>query len=302
MSFFDNKSGQHMGDGAQGIQVAGDATFGNTTTEIVTICELVVRSQMASLKEDAYKIVNQRATEFGNQIAEKLSQDFDDKLKERLADPDVQYSINQAVTQVARKGFNEKSELLKELIVTKIHNNDEEDDLLIDHALEITQKLTTNDIKFLSLIYYLRSIAKIKDGINITRLAEKNQTHPDLVGFTVEQNHLTHKDLYSNHHPDYVRILGDLNTIKAVNDGLLAVKGVVYSDKFYTITYQELLGKRIGVESFLNEDEFFEKFPALKAILNAYNIDTLKSFNSITLNPIGDIVAENYLKARHFIS
>ena len=40
MSFFDNKSGQHVGDGATAIQIAGNAHIGNTTTEVVTICEL----------------------------------------------------------------------------------------------------------------------------------------------------------------------------------------------------------------------------------------------------------------------
>jgi hypothetical protein len=60
--------------------------------------------------------------------------------------------MNQAVIQVARKGFDEKSELLKELIVSKIQTKEEEDSIVIDHALEATSKLTTNDIKFLSNI------------------------------------------------------------------------------------------------------------------------------------------------------
>lgn len=135
MSIFDNKSGQHVGDGSSSIQVAGDFTIGNTSTEVIAICELVVKSQMASLREDAFKVVDQRAREFGNQIAVKLSQHLDEKLATKLADPDIQYSMNQAVTQVARKGFDEKSELLKELIVTKIESDQEENSILIDQAL-----------------------------------------------------------------------------------------------------------------------------------------------------------------------
>ncbi|ELY2521082.1 hypothetical protein SMC04_001208, partial [Cronobacter sakazakii] len=119
------KSGQHVGDNSSAIQVSGNVTFGTTVNEVINICSLIVKAEMASLRADAFQIANERAKEFGNQIASKLSTQLDERLKQKLADPDIQYSINQAVTQVARKGFNEKSELLKELIITKIETDDE---------------------------------------------------------------------------------------------------------------------------------------------------------------------------------
>lgn len=301
MSFFDNKSGQHVGDGSTAIQVTGDAVIGNTTTEVVTICGLVIRAEMASLKEEAFKIVNQRAEEFGNQIASKLSSDLDDKLKEKLSDPDIQYSINQAVVQVARKGFDEKSELLKELIVSKIETEEEDDGIIIDHALEITSKLTTNDIKFLSLIYYLRNITKLRNGINVTVLAEENETHFGLVGFTVEQNHAFHKNCYSEYHIDYITFLGEIESLKKINIDLLSLKGVVFTDKHYTTNYKELLGKRIGQTDFESDESFFDTFHGLKSILEAFSIPTIDDFNSIVLNPIGHLIAENFLRARDFL-
>ncbi|HDX4048211.1 TPA: hypothetical protein ROG05_000557 [Enterobacter soli] len=301
MSFFDNKSGQHVGDGSSAIQVSGDAVIGNTTTEVVTICGLVIRAEMASLKEEAYNLVNQRATEFGNQIASKLSSDLNDKLKEKLSDPDIQYSLNQAVVQVARKGFDEKSELLKELIVSKIQTEEEDDSIIIDHALEATSKLTTNDIKFLSLIYYLRNISKIRNGINITTLAEENETHFGLIGFTVTQNHAFHKDFYSNYNIDYILFLGELKSLKKINIDLLGLKGVVFTDKHYTTNYKELLGKRIGQSVFESDELFFETFHGLKLSLEAFGIPTIDDFNSIVLNPIGHLIAENFLRARDFL-
>lgn len=301
MSLFDNKSGQHVGDGSTAIQVTGDAVIGNTTTEVVTICELVIRAEMASLKEEAYNLVNQRATEFGNQIASKLSSNLDEKLKEKLSDPDIQYSMNQAVVQVARKGFDEKSELLKELIVSKIQTEEEDDSIIIDHALEATSKLTTNDIKFLSLIYYLRSVSKIKNGINITRLAEENETDFGLIGFTVEQNHALHKEIYSNYSIDYSAFLGELESLKKINIDLLSIKGVIFTDKHYTTNYKELLGKRIGHTDFESDELFFEIFPGLKLSLEAFGVPTIGDFNSIVLNPIGHLIAENFLKARNFL-
>ncbi|EOK3812810.1 LPO_1073/Vpar_1526 family protein [Escherichia coli] len=301
MSLFDHKSGQHVGDGSTAIQVTGDAIIGNTTTEVVTICELVVQAQMASLKEEAYKLVNQRAIEFGNQIAAKLSSDLDHKLKEKLSDPDIQYSMNQAVTQVARKGFDEKSELLKELIVSKIQTEEEEDSIVIDHALEVTSKLTTNDIKFLSLIYYLRNINKIRNGINMTALAERNKTHFGLIGFTVEQNHSAHKEYYARYDIDYIKFLDKIESLRKINIDLLSLKGVIFTDKQYVTNYQDLLGKRTGITSFESDEMFFETFPALKLTLDAFGVSTINDFNSYVLNPIGDLIAQNFLRARNFL-
>lgn len=301
MSLFDNKSGQHVGDGATAIQIAGNAQIGNTTTEVVTICELVVRAQMASLKEDAYKLVNQRATEFGNQIASKLSRDLDDKLKEKLSDPDIQYSMNQAVIQVARKGFDEKSELLKELIISKIQTEEEDDSIVIDQALELTSKLTTNDIKFLSLLYYLRNIAKMINDIDITNLAEENKTHPELTGFTVALNHLRHKECYSNYNCDLIKFLGKLESLKKINVDMLDLKGVIFTGKYYVTNYQDLLGKRTGISKFENDESFYEAYPALKSTLDAFGIPTIEKLNSIVLNPIGLLIAENFLRARYFL-
>lgn len=295
------KSGQHVGDNSSAIQVTGNATFGPTITEVVTLCELVVKSQMATLRADAYKVVDERAREFGNQIASKLATDLDEKLKQKLADPDVQYSINQAVTQVARKGFDEKSELLKELLVTKIETDDESDNALLDYALEVTSKLTTNEIKFLSLVYYLRSVIKLSNNIDITTIAANKILPPGWSGFSLEQIHELHKGYYGNYDLDYIKFLGPLSSLKKINKDHLNMKGVVFYGKTYTSNYSQLLAKRTGVESFENEQDFFETFPAFKLILDAFGVSSLEDLNGIVSNPVGDIIAANYLKACDFM-
>lgn len=109
-----------MGDNSNAVQVAGDFNVGNTTTEVIAICNLVVSTQMAALRQEAQEEARLRATEFGSQIIEKLSSEVEDIVMEKLRDPDIQYAMNQSVIQVARKGLGAKSDLLKELIVSKI--------------------------------------------------------------------------------------------------------------------------------------------------------------------------------------
>ncbi len=80
------------------------------------------------------------------------------------------------------------------------------------------------------------------------------------------------------------------------------MKGVVFSDKTYKLTYEQLLASRIGVESFKDADEFFKTFPALKLILDSFNASDLERFNMTVVNPIGSLISENYLRACGFLS
>lgn len=301
MNLFE-KSGQSVGDNSSAIQVTGDAHFGNTTTEVMAICQLMVKSEMASLREDAYALVDSRAQEFGHQIAEKLSKDVDEQLRAKLADPDIQFTLNQAVVQVARKGFDAKSELLKELIVTKIESDQDDESILIDQALDTTSRLTTNDIKFLAFVYFLRSVTKVIGSINITRLAEEKRTHFSLPNLSLEANYMTHKLMYAVYETDYIKFLGEHFNLKRINKPLLEIKGVFFPDKSYKINYLELLSKRTGYDTFTSDASFYEAFPATKLVLDSFGISTLTELNSLVINPVGSIIAENYLKARGSIS
>ena len=300
MSLID-KSGQYIGDGSNAIQVAGNATFGNTTDEVIAICELVVKSQMASFRQDAYEIADLRAREFGNQIATKLSQEVDEKLREKLSDPDLQYSINQAVTQVARKGFDAKSELLKELLVSKIENDEEEENLLIDQAIDITSRLTTSEVKFLSLIYYFRNCYKILDGVNVTELAATNADHPDTPELINEKLKSYHDMIYKSYDYDFLGILGEIDSLKKINKTYLSVKGVISEGLRYSKGYPELLSSRTGKELTENGDNFNEEYPEIKKILDAFGIDSIIGFNDFVLNPVGEIISANYLRAHNFL-
>jgi hypothetical protein len=141
----------------------------------------------------------------------------------------------------------------------------------------------------------------MRNGINITNLAEKNETHLGLIGFTVEQNHSVHKKYYANYDVDYIIFLDKIESLRKINIDLLSLKGVIFTDKHYITNYQDLLGKRVGITGFENDEVFFETFPALKLTLDAFAVSTINDFNSYVLNPIGDLIAQNFLRARNFL-
>lgn len=300
MSLFE-KSGQSVGDNSSAIQVTGDAHFGNTTTEVMAICQLMVKSEMASLRQDAFALVDSRAQEFGHQIAEKLSKDVDEKLRAKLADPDIQYTLNQAVVQVARKGFDAKSELLKELIVSKFKSTEEEENLLLDHALDTTQRLTTSEIKLLALIYYFRYCHKTVEGVNILTVIQSNANHPSIPGLTLDFCREVMEHVYKKFEIDYKRIITTLESIKPVNKQMLEIKGCIGSDQSYEKGYIQLIKERTGIE--INNEEFFkENFEVLSSILAKLSITEIKALDSYVLTPIGNIIARNYLEAHSFFN
>ncbi|HAT4515225.1 TPA: hypothetical protein I9281_000110 [Serratia marcescens] len=300
MNLFE-KSGQSVGDNSSAIQVTGDAHFGNTTTEVMAICQLVVKSEMASLREDAFALVDSRAQEFGHQIAEKLSKDVDEKLRVKLADPDIQYTLNQAVVQVARKGFDAKSELLKELIVSKFKSTEEEENLILDHALDTTQRLTTSEIKLLSLVYYFRYCHKTMYGVNITEIIERGTEGPSVAGLTLEGCFNIMGQFYKNYDLDYKRILSTLDSLKPVNKQMLVIKGCINAEQSYEKNYIDLIKERTGIEM-TDEESFKENFATLSSIMEAFSIKGNKELNEYVLSPLGLVIAKNYLEAHNFLS
>ncbi|AWP32657.1 hypothetical protein B9D02_08690 [Pantoea vagans] len=300
MNLFE-KSGQSVGDNSSAIQVTGDAHFGNTTTEVMAICQLMVKSVMASLRADAYALVDSRAQEFGQQIAEKLSKDVDEKLRAKLADPDIQYTLNQAVIQVARKGFDAKSELLKELIVSKFKSTEEEENLILDHALDTTQKLTTSEIKLLSLIYYFRFCHKTMGEVDITEIVKRGTDGPSVPGLPLQTCFDIIAQAYKIYELDYIKILSTLDSLKPVNKQMLAIKGCINSEQHYEKNYMELIKERTGIV--IDNEEFFKaEFATLSSIMEAFSIKKIEEFNDYVLSPLGIVIAENYLEAHNFFS
>lgn len=300
MNLFE-KSGQSVGDNSSAIQITGNAHFGNTTTEVMAICQLMVKSEMASLREDAFALVDSRAQEFGNQIAEKLSKDVDEKLRAKLADPDMQYTLNQAVVQVARKGFDAKSELLKELIVSKFKSTEEEENLLLDHALDITQRLTTSEIKLLSLVYYFRYCTKTMHGVNITKIVERRTEGPAVAGLTFETCLDIMDQVYKDFDIDYQRIISTMDSIKPINKQMLIIKGCVNAEQSYEKNYIDLIKERTGIEM-TDEDSFKKNFATLSSIIEAFSIQGVSELNGYVLSPLGCVIAKNYLEAHNFFS
>ncbi|HEK0622978.1 TPA: LPO_1073/Vpar_1526 family protein [Proteus mirabilis] len=296
MSIID-KSGQHVGDNSSAIQVSGNATIGNSTTEVIEICKLVVMEKFSTLRKDAMNVAMQRAQEFAVNITERLSSELDSKIEKKLKDPDLQFAISEATAIVAKKGDKTKSELLQEIIVSKINNENEDTDLLLDHALEITKRLTSSEIKLLAFIYYHRQTGQLIDNkpvISIIEDYKNNVVHPTV---TLERCYSLSRLRFHIDYPLLKKIIFELSSITPINLSYLEIKGCLYDGKIYKQNTLDMISTSTGLT--IDSDELlFRTFPDFKKIINAFGIDSSSQFDKIIPNELGNIIAENFINAQ----
>lgn len=291
------KSGQHVGNNSSAIQVAGNATIGNSTSEVIEICKLVIMKEFSSLREEAMSIAMQRAQEFATNIASRLSSEVDDKIRTKLKDPDIEFSIREATLIVAKKGCKTKSDLLQEIIVSKVSNENEETDLLLDHALEITKRLTTSEIKLLAFINYIRVSNLSIDNESVDKLIENYNDgilHPSI---TLDKAYSLNKKKLSLSFPLLKRIIAELASISPINLSHLELKGCLHSDRKYKTSLLEFISKKTGV-IIDSEEQIAEYFPDIKEIINTFGIESLSEFDKITPNELGSIIARSFMSAQ----
>ncbi|EKN6173854.1 hypothetical protein DVQ67_15920 [Yersinia enterocolitica] len=82
---------------------------------------------------------------------------------------------------------------------------------------------------------------------------------------------------------------------------MLDIKGCLMSSQSYTMSYFDLFEKRTGIALSNDEETFKKEMSTLWNIFQRFGIDSLSSFNQKPLTPIGDVIAQNYLKAHQFI-
>ncbi|QAV24361.1 LPO_1073/Vpar_1526 family protein [Proteus hauseri] len=296
MSIID-KSGQHVGDNSSAIQVAGNATIGNSTSEVIEICKLVVMDKFSTLREDAMNVAMQRAQEFAVNITERLTSELDGRIEKKLKEPDLQFAISEATTIVAKKGDKTKSELLQEIIVSKIHNENEDIDLLLDHALEITKRLTTSEIKLLAFIYYLRRITVSMGNMpvqNIINDYKNNIIHPTV---TLEECYSLSRQRLQIDYPLLKKIIVELSNITPINLSHLEIKGCLYNGKSYKQNILDIISTSSDLT--IDSDELlFTTFPDFKKIINAFGINSSSQLDEIIPNELGNIIAKNFINAQ----
>lgn len=131
-----------------------------TFEHIKGIFDLLMELNFPKLLEEANQQAKENITEMYSMLEEKLKDELANISPEKISSVDSQYVMNQSVEFVARRGKSINLDCLTSLLIEKFKSNDDEYDLLLNEALETINKLTSDEITYISaflFFYFLRS-------------------------------------------------------------------------------------------------------------------------------------------------
>ncbi|OTG88878.1 hypothetical protein B9T34_14035 [Acinetobacter sp. ANC 3813] len=135
-----------------------DVTINNGVliTEIIPICNQLFDMNFPRLRDEAAKVALENVHNFSIALQANLNQNIENILLEKLADPDIQFCLNQSIQLAARFGEKAHPDLLIKLINTKmLESTDDFNNLICNQAIEIVPKLVSKHIDFIVFIYLL---------------------------------------------------------------------------------------------------------------------------------------------------
>ena len=154
------KQDQNVNSEGTGIQAGRDVqitqNFGLCVADVRELCREHLRSTFPALREEAIKVAKENVEKFARALEDKLIDRSGDIVVEKLADPDIQGAIRDAVLGSARRGPKVNTATLVDLIAERLSPSDSEfRDLVISEAISIVPKITRPQICHLSLYPFL---------------------------------------------------------------------------------------------------------------------------------------------------
>ncbi|EOG7655213.1 LPO_1073/Vpar_1526 family protein [Vibrio cholerae] len=258
---------QSTGDNSNSYQAKRDIIIhGMDYMNVKQLCLDLIHENFPKLQEKAMQQVTSNVMALAEEIKleiEKKKQLID---AEKLADPDVQASLNEAVQGAAKKGRKSDLNLLATLVAARIDKgNSDLLDITIEAAIEITPKLTKSHLHFLSVKHFISSMTlKIP---NVTFAHLEQYARPVLQNFGTECS------------------------ISVPNIQYLAGVGVLdYNPMFGHDPLERFLKDYPNLANSSGDFKtaIKDQAPSLSALLDIY---TKQHFDSVNLNSFGQVIA-----------
>lgn len=149
----------YIGNGQQITTQTGDIviTSGLMYTEAKDLFQKLFDRNFPKLRKIAQKTAQKNVESLAKTFFEKAKTELAQRDINKLSDPDLQFILNQAITVSARINSEELRKNLASLIIKRI-KNDEEDlkRIVFNEAIATIGKLTTNQLKILTLCFLVR--------------------------------------------------------------------------------------------------------------------------------------------------
>ncbi|MCU8055423.1 hypothetical protein L5L78_04255 [Shewanella sp. SM34] len=259
---------QETGENSDAYQAKRDINIthqGMDYQNVKQLCLDLMHYNFPKLHEEAMRQVNENvmalASELKAVIAKKAV-----TAPEKLAQPDVQAALNEAVQGAAKKGKKADLNLLASLVASRIDSgNSDLLDITIEEAIRLTPKLTREHINFLSINHFVSSVSLQMQNVSFGYL--EHCAAPVLAAFGLNC------------------VLSEPNIQYLAGVGVLNFNPMVGHDA-YDIQFQ------VYPSLAENRQEFKERVkgqaPSLNKLLELYEKE---KFSSVSLNTFGQVIA-----------
>lgn len=260
---------QEAGENSDAYQAKRDINIthqGMDYQNVKQLCLDLIHDNFPKLQEEAMKQVNENVMALADELKTEFAKKKAGVDPEKLAQPDVQAALNEAVQGAAKKGKKADLNLLASLVASRIDKgNSDLLDITIEEAIRLTPKLTKEHINFLSIKHFVSSM----------RIQEPNVTFGHLEQFAAP----------------VLASFGQSCALSVPNIQYLAGVGVLDFNPMFG--YNVFEAQFNGYPSFsANLQEFKDgvkaQAPSLYKLLELYEKE---KFSSANLNSFGQVIA-----------
>jgi hypothetical protein len=259
------KQYQDVGDGSLAVQVKRDLIInqGLQLAEVRELCLLFLQQNFPKLREEAIDAARKNVESYIPVLEAAIAKQAEKIDPRKIADPDMQASINDSVQATARKGQKANFAMLAELVSTRMRSDTSPIlSVVAEEAIRLVPRLTASQIAYLALCFFLNRLqfgAKTIEEFEIIAA----QVMP-IVKFGLE---ISDSNLQ---HTAYVGATSVMNMVGSAYYGVLSGR------------YPFLAGELILHDAIAN------RAPTFHILCEQYRIS--KVYN-VTLTSVGELVA-----------
>lgn len=261
-----NKQSMKSGDDSKNYQAGNDITIhqGMSYSEVKEISMDVFDKNFYDLGEQVNEIAKERAEKVVRDYLDQLKV-YDQSVLEKTTDPDIRANLYEAQKNYARRGDENIGNLLSTMLVERtVNNNDDYKNIVLNQALDTVNKLTVEQIDFLSLLfitYYLNL------NVDVSVLNYIDLYMPFYYLYNVENTILKNRDI------DYLSSVGCVD----ISIGSRDIKSILKSKNILEFKGEEF-------------DKKIDNFHIFSDLITTWDSEALKMKNS-TILPVGMMIA-----------
>lgn len=304
--FEKDKMEAEASDNSHILQARGDITVyeGTRMVEIMEAIDYQIDRRVPQLIlqhapkifEEQNKIVNHEVSEFKNDINRKLTEVLDkvntddskaiERFLKKATDSNFQYLLNSSVETIVRHKDKAPKELLANLLISKIDEENDDDNYVIDEMIESLKFLSKNHINFISFAHLIRSINLNKD---VLQQYQEIDSRVDIGDEEKENLKRVYSDVMKKGYQRFLNYFISQNP-KEINVEYLESKGYFSGDlKSYIESTSKIILSKLNIQTSSDGESktvLKENLPELDILINLYGFDDINKISPVTQKAI----------------